>query len=337
MRAEVTALPIFLGVDGGSSKTHALLADERGQALALGRGGCGNWEGIGVDAAYEAHYAAFHEAIARAGLTAADITASAFGLSGLDWPSDVPILDAMVARLGIPGPRVLVNDAFVALRAGTTQPWGVAIIAGTGSIKAGRNRAGETARTLGLGGGEGSDWGDWGGGADITRAALAGIAQAYIGLGPETIMSNSLVRFAGVPDVESLLRGVTREGLRLRGATRLVFEAAAAGDAVAHAVLVRSAQAIGRSANLVIRKLHMEAEDFELVLAGSVSRNAQGSIWMDTLLDVVHSVEPKAQPLLLDAPPATGGVLLAMEAAGLQPGLEVRARLLETARALEAC
>lgn len=329
-------MPIFLGGDAGATKTHYLLADETGQALALGCGGCGNWEGIGIDAALVAHRAALDAALRQAGSTVDDITASAFGLAGLDWPSDEPLLRAMIDRLGLPGPKVLVNDGFIALRAGTTQPWGVAVIAGTGSAKSGRNRAGETFRTLGLSGPYGADWGDWGGGEDITDAAVAAVAQAYIGLGPPTLLSERLAAFAGVPDAPTLLREITRGGRQLHGATHVVFDTAAEGDPVARDILVRSARALARSANLVIRKLRMEDEDFELVLAGSVCKNKE-PLWMDTLVAEVKAVAPKARPVRLDAPPATGAVLLAMEAAGLQPGPAVRARLLETAKALENC
>ncbi len=330
-------MPVFLGVDAGATKTHALLADERGQALALGRAGCGNWEAVALDGAYEALNCAIQEAVACAGITIAEIAASAFGLAGLDWLSDEPPLREMVKRLGLPGPKVLVNDGFIALRAGSSQPWGVAVIVGTGSAKSGRNRAGQTYRTLGLGGSTGADWGDWGGGEDITEAAIAAAAQEYIGMGPPTVLSARLAAHAGVPDVATMLRDMTRSNLRLRNATRLVFEAAQEGDPVAQDILAQSARAMARGANLVIRKLGMEGEEFDLVLGGSVCRGGKGSIWMDTLIAEVQAVAPRARPVHLEASPATGGVLMAMEAAGLQPGPEVHARLLETTRALEGC
>jgi N-acetylglucosamine kinase-like BadF-type ATPase len=209
----------------------------------------------------------------------------------------------------------------------------VVVIAGTGSTKAGRNRAGETFRTLGLGG-DGGDWGDWGGGSGITEAAVAAVARAYIGLDPPTILSERLVAHAGMDDVAGLLKGLTREHLELECAAPLVFAAAAVGDAVARAILVRAGRALAAGANLVIRKLGMEGEDFELVLAGGVFRAQEPSL-VATLVGEVQAVAPRARPVRLDAPPAAGGVLLAMEAVGLQPDEGVRARLLETARALE--
>jgi N-acetylglucosamine kinase-like BadF-type ATPase len=322
-------LSIYLGIDAGATKTHALLADERGRVLALGHSGCGNWEGVGLEGAYDAWRCAIDDALDQAALTQDAITASAFGIAGLDWPSDEPLLEEVAARLNLPGPRALLHDTFVALRAGTTQPWGVVVIAGTGSAKSGRNRASETARTLAVG----ADWGDWGGGADIARAGVAAVAKAFVGMGPATMLSETMPAFAGMPDDEALLRAISRGGYRLRCATHLVFEAAAAGDEPARAVLQRAGRELADGASFIIRKLRMEDEDFELVLAGSVFK-ATEPLLRDTLVAGVRAVAPKAHPVCLTAPPAVGSVLLAMEAGGLTPGEDVRARLLEGASAL---
>lgn len=42
-----TVTKYFLGVDIGGTKSHALVADETGQALGLGVGGAGNYEVVG--------------------------------------------------------------------------------------------------------------------------------------------------------------------------------------------------------------------------------------------------------------------------------------------------
>jgi N-acetylglucosamine kinase-like BadF-type ATPase len=61
------------------------------------------------------------------------------------------------------------NDSFVALRAGTVQPWGVVIVAGTGTVAAGRNPAGDEFRTMG----EGAIFGDFGDEFDVSELAVA--------------------------------------------------------------------------------------------------------------------------------------------------------------------
>jgi N-acetylglucosamine kinase-like BadF-type ATPase len=94
---------LFLGVDAGGTKTHAMLADETGAVLGAGQSGPGNWEGVGLDGAYQALQQATGQALADAGAAPIDVTAAAYGLGGLDWPSDEERLRPVVGRLGMGG------------------------------------------------------------------------------------------------------------------------------------------------------------------------------------------------------------------------------------------
>ena len=161
---------IALGVDGGASKTHAVLADDQGRVLGVGRAGCGNWEVVGLEGARATLHEAVGGALAQAGLRAAQVMASGYGLAGCDWPSDEGRLLPLIASLGLSGPVNLVNDAFLPLRAGTRDGVGIAAIAGSGTGVAGRNRAGQIARSFGAG----YPFSDWGGAGEIVREAFLG-------------------------------------------------------------------------------------------------------------------------------------------------------------------
>ncbi|MFL6251770.1 MAG: BadF/BadG/BcrA/BcrD ATPase family protein, partial [Actinomycetes bacterium] len=108
-------MSLVLGVDGGGSKTHALVADARGEVLGFASAGRSNWEDIGLEAAGAALAEAVGGALAGAGVAPAELAASAFGLAGLDWDSDRPMLGALLDPLGLGGPRRLENDSFIAL------------------------------------------------------------------------------------------------------------------------------------------------------------------------------------------------------------------------------
>ena len=58
----------FLGVDVGGTKTHALIADESGQALGFAAGGPGNWEGVGYDGLTRVLLEVTSGALAQAGI-----------------------------------------------------------------------------------------------------------------------------------------------------------------------------------------------------------------------------------------------------------------------------
>jgi N-acetylglucosamine kinase-like BadF-type ATPase len=321
----------FVGVDAGGTKTHALVADESGEVLGVGRAGTGNWEGVGLDGALAALRQAVGEALTAARTSPQEVTAAGYGLAGLDWPSDEARLRPLVEELGLSGPSVLVNDTFVALRAGAREPWGVVIVAGTGTTVAGRNRRGEMARTPGLG----YPFDDWGSAPDLAQAALHAVARAYTGRGPATALSNRLVRLVGAADVADLLEGVSRWRYNLfplvADVVRALMEEADGGDGAAREILLRAGRELGGGAVVVIRRLGMEDEEFDLVLAGGLFRSAS-PLLLDTLRGTVQAVAPGARPVRLDVPPVVGGVLLAMDAVGWAVTPEVRRRLEEGAR-----
>ena len=321
----------FVGVDAGGTKTHALVADESGEVLGVGRAGTGNWEGVGLDGALAALRQAVGEALSAARTSPREVTAAGYGLAGLDWPSDEARLRPLVEELGLSGPSVLVNDTFVALRAGAREPWGVVIVAGTGTTVAGRNRRGEMARTLGLG----YPFDDWGSAPDLAQAALHAVARAYTGRGPATALSNRLVRLVGAADVADLLEGVSRWRYNLfplvADVVRALMEEADGGDGAAREIVLRAGRELGGGAVVVIRRLGTEDEEFDLVLAGGLFRSAS-PLLLDTLRGTVQAVAPGARPVRLDVPPVVGGVLLAMDAVGWAVTPEVRRRLEEGAR-----
>jgi N-acetylglucosamine kinase-like BadF-type ATPase len=233
---------LVLGVDGGGSKTHALVADERGETLGFASSGPSNWEDAGLEGAAGALRAAIGGAFAAAGVDCGDLAASAFGLAGLDWDEDRPMLAALIDPLGLGGPRWLDNDSFIALRAGTSEPCGVVVIAGTGTVAAGRDRAGRTFRTLGLH----PMYGDFGSAIDVAEEAVHAVADDYTGRGPATTLSALLPPLTGCGSPVELLRRLSRQAIPLPPAAPLVLQEAAAGDPASRAIVIRTGAALGR-------------------------------------------------------------------------------------------
>jgi len=325
---------LFLGVDVGATKTHVLVTDEIGKVKGVGRSGSGNWEVVGLEGAFAALQQGVGEALAQAGASPEQVAAAAYGLAGLDWPSDEDRLRPVVARLKVGGPQVLVNDTFVALRAGARDPWGVVIIAGTGTTVAGRNPKGETARTLGFG----YPFDDWGSAPELAEACVNAVARAYTGRGPATTLTDRLVGLVGAGDAADLLERLSRWYYDLHSAVaevvQALFQEVDAGDPVAREIVRRAGRELGGGAVAVIQKLRMEHEAFDLVLAGGVFRSCS-PLLLETLQETVRAVAPEARPVLLEAPPVVGAVVLAMEAVGLEIAPETCHRMVaEAARIL---
>jgi N-acetylglucosamine kinase-like BadF-type ATPase len=306
---------VALGVDGGGRKTHVVVSDTSGALLGTGEASGSNWELVGVESATGAIAAAADQALAEAGLGRSDVEASVFGLAGLDWPADERMMLDAIEPLGIGGKQRLVNDAFVALRAGCPQPWGIVVISGTGTTVAGRDPAGSEFRTLGLG----RVFGDFGSEFDVSELAVRAVADAYLGRGPSTMLSQLLCTRAGVDTVEELLERISRADTRLRSPevanmAPLVLEATEAGDLVARQILEEIGHSLGESAGHVAARLGMQDLDFQVVLAGNLFRTPNRYL-LDELELGVRRAAPMASLTILEAPPVVGAVLMALELA----------------------
>jgi len=311
-----------LGIDGGGTNTHVVVADASGALLGVGRSGPSNWEDVGVDGAGTALGEAVDAAIEQAGIDRKDLEGVSIGLAGVDWPSDHERLAPAIAGLGLGGRWELVNDAFVALRAGANHPWGVVLVAGTGAIAAGRNPDGQEFRTLG----QGRAFGDYGSGTDLGEEATRIVAEAWTELGPPTSLSESLPALAGLPSAEAYLESMSRSPRVLDAAAGLVLEASDAGDGPARAIVERAGTSLGLAAGLVARRLGMADESVEVVLSGGLFRGSS-RVLVQSLERELRRHAPRAVTMRLEVPPVVGAALRALELLGTEPGGAVHLRL----------
>jgi N-acetylglucosamine kinase-like BadF-type ATPase len=206
--------------------------------------------------------------------------------------------------------------------------WGVVIVAGTGTTCAGRNQEGETARILGLG----WTFDDWDSAPDMAEACVRVVARAYTGYGPATSLTDRLARLFGAPDGADLLEGLSRGRYDLQSAVTQVIQAlaeeASKGDEAAVEVSRRGGRELGERATTVIQRLGMERDAPHVVLAGGLFRT-HNPVLLEGLEKTVRAIAPKARLVPLAAPPVAGGVLLAMEAAGVEATAEAHRRLTE--------
>ena len=96
-----------LGVDGGNTKTIALVAALDGTILGAGRGGCGDiynarpvgdWSASANAAIANIEFAVV-SALQAAQVKVSDLVTGVFNMAGADWPEDFALLQAaMEAR-----------------------------------------------------------------------------------------------------------------------------------------------------------------------------------------------------------------------------------------------
>jgi N-acetylglucosamine kinase-like BadF-type ATPase len=310
-------------VDGGGSKTHCIVLDAAGQLLGFGASGASNWESVGLDGTRSALAKALGAAADHAGASVDQIEGAVFGLGGVDWPSDVERLEPVIKSMGLGGPNLILNDTFVALRAGTDGDIGVVIVAGSGTTVAGRNQKGEMYRTLGQGG---PLFDDFGSAPDVADRAIQAVARSFTGRGPATVLTDRLCGVTGTTDAARLLEGLSRGTIAVPAAAPIVLREAEAGDEVSREIVRDVGTALGESAAVAIRRLHLQDEAFDVVLAGGLFRGLIELLW-NSILERIHKVAPAARLLRLEAPPVAGAGLLALELVEAQVAPELRSRL----------
>jgi N-acetylglucosamine kinase-like BadF-type ATPase len=289
---------LFLGIDGGGTKTNAAIMNAAKEVLAEGEAGPSNPLRIGVETAVANIIKAIEDACDRGGLIASDISVATLGLAGVRR-KDIRerVRDSFSKKLNIQNTTV-VTDAEIALFGTTLGKPGLVVIAGTGSICLGRNEKGETA----ISGGWGPLAGDEGGGAGIAQTALHTIAKASDGRGRPTALTDRAAEYFRASGPENLIVAIYSpqiDNSRIAGFARLVVETALEGDAVAREILRDAGEELGIAACAVIRKLDLAKRKIPIGCVGSVFK--AGKLLAEPMLRVIRKSAPHAyltEPLL---------------------------------------
>jgi N-acetylglucosamine kinase-like BadF-type ATPase len=302
-----------LGVDGGGTKTTAIVLDRDGAVLGRGQAGPSNRYAVGDATAGEELRRAIQAALQSASVTSADVRTICLGMAGADRPGDAAAVAAMVRGV-LPASAVQVhNDAVIALAGGVGRLYGVVLIAGTGAIAYGVDAHGHSRRASGWG----HLLGDEGSGHDIGLRALRAVLRAHDGRGPATALTSLVLSAWKLDRPENLIGLVYAPDFprrRIASLLPLVDEAAGAGDAVAGALLASAGQELGQAACAVIRGLGMQQEAFEVVLAGGAFQTRH--FLRGAVEATVHALAPGAVLIEPRHEPAMGAALLALRAEG---------------------
>ncbi|RPI34415.1 MAG: ATPase [Chloroflexota bacterium] len=322
----------FLGVDVGGSKSHALIANELGEAVGFGSTGPGNWEVVGYQGLTNSLKQITSQAIEMASISISKFAGAGFGLAGYDWPAQRQAhLDA-IQPLGLACPFEIVNDAVLGILAGSANGWGVSVVSGTGCNCRGwskdRRREGRVV-------GGGSHWsGEAAGSMDIVARAMRAVAYQWDRRGPSTALAQAFIEHTGAVDLNDLIEGLYLKKYAFRlSDVMLVFKVAAEGDPLALEVIRWAGDQLGQMACGVINQLELHEEPFDVVLIGSLFGGHP--LLIESLRETVQQTARCARLVRLTVPPVVGGVLLGMEVAGMDP-YPLRDHLIETTRQLIA-
>jgi N-acetylglucosamine kinase-like BadF-type ATPase len=318
----MTGPELLLAVDGGGTKTQAVVADLEGRILARGLAPSSTVHNVGFEQSCLALTTAIEGALVNVlgpqsgsqgrAWGAARISAACFGLAGVDSPEDEAQVARWVREQAITSTFTVVNDSELILAGGTPEGWGVALVAGTGSVCLGRTREGRTVRV----GGWGPILGDEGSGYQIAVSALRLVTQTADGRAHASGLLAAVLRHWSLAEPGALIRHVHEFGVtpsEIASVATVVLDLASRGDADARGIVDAAADDLAGHVQTVVRKLGVSKPP--LALSGGLLRAGLRQA-------VLAKVGGDVGPVNFVNDPPVGGVVLARRL--LQPPNPVR-------------
>jgi N-acetylglucosamine kinase-like BadF-type ATPase len=224
-------MTLFLGVDGGGTKTRFVLADDYGQLVALHEGPSSYHLEIGLDGLRGVLADGVAALFSRSGIDGSAVAHAFFGLPAYGEDSAAqPLLDALPEPLLGHRRYRCGNDMVCAFAGSLGGEDGINIVAGTGSIGYGE-RAGKSARA----GGWGEVFGDEGSAYWIALQGLNVFTRMSDGRLPKGPLHAVFKESLGLRTDLDLCAKVmnARERASIAAISQLVARAAHAGDGAA--------------------------------------------------------------------------------------------------------
>ncbi|MCB1023345.1 MAG: hypothetical protein KDB79_03090, partial [Acidobacteria bacterium] len=265
---------LFLGVDGGGTKTHAVILSAKREIVSEGFSGPSNPLRVGIETAAKNIRSAVVAACDKISKSPSDIVCASLGLAGVRR-SDLREQIRLRVRqmLGVKMVTV-VTDAEIALYGTTLGKPGLVIISGTGSICFGKDERGNTATA----GGWGPIAGDEGGGVSIAKQGLQAIAKSLDGRGRDTRLKDVAAEYFRASTPEDLIIAIyspQMDNRKLAGFAKFVIETAKEDDEIAVEILSIAGFELGLAAYAVIKKLDMKDNEVPIGTVGSIFKAGQ--------------------------------------------------------------
>lgn len=303
---------IVIGIDGGGSKTHAIVADDQGKTIAETVGpGSAVRPGKAEDSA-NVIADVVRDALASCEMTHVTPRVLSVGVAGAGREAERQELwQALVSR-DLAAELVIHSDFSIALDDAFADGPGVLLISGTGSVAFGRGPTGATARC----GGWGPVCGDEGSGAWIGRKALSVVTSAADGREPETALTGAILTAAQVNETADLVGWAANATPgQLATLAPVVLSVADSGDLRANALVSLAVEELVLHVRSLARQLFGD-ERAALPVALSGGMMSRGGTLRKRFEHRLRSAVPGAQVRTEPVVAARGAVRAALRIVG---------------------
>lgn len=302
---------IVVGVDGGGSKTHVIVADEAGSELASLTGAPS-----AVRPGEALHSAEVIGALVRDALAVAEREEQprvlCVGVAGVGRETERAALAKALTGEAIAEEIQVLPDAQIALEDAFGEGPGILLIAGTGSVAFGRSPAGQFLRC----GGWGPNCGDEGSGGWIGRRALSVVTASHDGREPATRLTGAILTALELEEIDQLIAwaaDATPRDLARLATPVMTLAAGRDGDLRANSLCTIAAEELVVHVRTLARQLFVdERADVPVALAGGLMQ--RGSFLRRLVEHRLKTAVPGSHLRTEEVIPARGAVRLAQRA-----------------------
>jgi len=300
-----------IGVDGGGTKTRAVLANLEGKILKISKTGSSNLRNVGLKIAFLNISEAILEVVG--GIRKKDILSIFIALAAVEeeFKSQKEKLKRKILKNSkiskvLKGEIEIVSDQIVAFKSGTNESDGLVLISGSGCVCHGWKNKKEAK----IGG-----WGwlnDEGSGFWVGQKGYQAVFKDLDGRGQKTKIRKLLFKEWRLKSKDGLMKKIYGEDLirNISLISKTVDQAAKLGDRVAQSIMEEAGKELTLLAVSVIKELNFQKQKFPLVLVGKMFKS---DIVLNKVRKGVQRIAQKVNFILPKTIPAVGAVKLAIE------------------------
>lgn len=306
---------LIMGVDGGGSKTHAVITDEKGNLLGEGLTAGSNYQTVGMELALSRISKSMEEAINKAGINSADISFVQYALAGADREQDYINLRAKLSDLPYKE-WDLTSDALAGLRLGSPQNIGVVLVCGSGTNAVGRNLSGRIMQT----GGFGYLYGDFAGGNNIAIETFRAAIRSWEGREMKSVLVDKVLEYFNFPTMEELYEDFLDRSVSNVPADLAIIlqDAVEEGDTLATQLLFKVGNELGAAANSVIKRMkRFDIDEIPIVLIGSIFQRGRNTCLLNSMTNTIRKENVNVSINIPKMEPVYGAVQLGMDFLGV--------------------
>lgn len=308
-------MELFIGVDGGGTKTEATAINSHGKVLSRYFGSSTNPYVVTFEGAMQELVSVLDQVITplSSDMSTSTIKGICLGMSGVSTIQErenvISSIRAYQEQRDLSFPISVRTEAEISLMASLEREYGILVISGTGSNTYGITSNGELYRV----GGWGHILGDEGSGYQIGLLSLKTVIKSLEGMLPPTLMTKAITDAYDFGHISELKGYVYKSSIGrndIAAFARYCVETAANGDSLAQTILQDQARELAETTTTLIGK-HPELEQTDVICTGSIFKHS--AVFRNTFRETLLSLFPKLSFVegRNDLSPADGAALLA--------------------------